>query len=112
MTWRFGSLQARLLLGRGLGLDRRIDRGACIAARGGATSIVGRDAELARLDAFLHDAGPGAALVLIGAPGVGKTTLWEAAIEVARLRGVRVLSARPGGSAAQLTFGGLIDLCD
>jgi hypothetical protein len=38
--------------------------------------------------------------------------LWEAAIEFARVRGVHVLSARPGGTAAQLPFGGLIDLCD
>lgn len=77
-----------------------------------SASVVGRDAELAHLGSFVHDASPRAALVLIGGAGIGKTTLWCAAIELARARGVRVLSARPGRSAAQLSFGGLIDLCD
>ncbi|MGN6869269.1 MAG: AAA family ATPase [Solirubrobacteraceae bacterium] len=79
---------------------------------GESAPVVGRDAELARLGSFVRDASPGAALVLIGGPGIGKTTLWEAGIEAARASGARVLSARPGGSAAQLSFGGLIDLCD
>src|SRR6185312_5406748 len=72
----------------------------------------GRDADLARLGSFVRDASPGEALVLIGGTGIGKTTLWEAAIELARAGGARVLSARPGRSAAQSSFGGLIDLCD
>src|SRR5437588_1724109 len=33
MPWGFGRLEAGLLLGRGLGLDRRIDRGTGIAER-------------------------------------------------------------------------------
>lgn len=74
--------------------------------------VVARDAEVARLGSFVRDASPGEALVLIGETGIGKTTLWEAAIDLARASGARVLSARPTGSAAQLSFGGLIDLCD
>jgi DNA-binding CsgD family transcriptional regulator len=74
--------------------------------------IVGRESELADLDEFL-DGGPApAALVLVGTPGAGKTTLWEAGIAGARARGARVLVARPTGADAQLSFAGLIDLLD
>jgi hypothetical protein len=45
---------------------------------------VGRDAELAWLDSFIRGASSGAALVLIGGPGIAKATLWEAAIGLAR----------------------------
>ncbi len=41
----------------------------------------------------------GRAIVLIGEAGFGKTTLWEAALESARERGVRVLAARPSETA-------------
>ena len=77
-----------------------------------AASVVGRDAELARLDQFVAAGSPGAAIVLIGDPGVGKTTLWEAAVASARSRGACALTARPAGSTTQLPFGGLIDLLD
>jgi DNA-binding CsgD family transcriptional regulator len=75
-------------------------------------AVVGREPELARLDVFVREAGPGAAMALIGGPGFGKTTLWEAAVGSARRQGARVLTARPAGSTAQLPFGGLIDLFD
>ena len=78
----------------------------------GGLSVVGRDAELGHLDRFVCEAGPGRSIVLIGAPGIGKTTLWEATLRSARARGSVVLAARPSDSAAQLPFGGLIDLCD
>jgi hypothetical protein len=78
----------------------------------GRVSVVGREVELARLDQFVRDRRPGSAIVLIGGPGIGKTTLWETAVGSARASGARVLTARPSGSAAQLPFGGLIDLCD
>ncbi len=55
---------------------------------------------------------PGAGLVLIGGPGVGKTTLWETAIGSARAEGVRVLTVRPSESTEPLPFSGLVDLCD
>ena len=47
--------------------------------------LVGRAAELAELDAFLNTAAaPARALVLAGGAGVGKTSLWEAAVEMPR----------------------------
>ncbi len=78
----------------------------------GGLSIVGREAELARLDRFLREARSGSSIVLIGAPGIGKTTLWEAAVCAARGRGDYLLVARPGESAAPPPFAGVIDLCD
>jgi len=52
------------------------------------------------------------ALVLTGGPGIGKTTLWEAAIEASRTAGRRLLSARPSSAEAGLPFAALIDLCE
>lgn len=78
----------------------------------GDWTVVGREAELARLDRFVREALPGTSIVLIGGPGIGKTTVWQAALHSAREEGIQVLAARPGGSDAQLAFGGLIDLCD
>ena len=77
------------------------------------TAIVGRDAELASLRAFLTSASEGAAaLVLQGEAGVGKTTLWTAGLEEAGNRGLRVLEARPAESETALSFSGLGDLLD
>jgi DNA-binding CsgD family transcriptional regulator len=56
------------------------------------------------------DAAP--TLVLTGWPGIGKTTLWEAAVEAAQREGTRVLMARPSDAEARLVFGALIDLFD
>ena len=77
-----------------------------------AAQIVGREFELAQLDAFLESAAPSGAVVLVGGPGVGKTTLWEAGLAAARGRGCSVLAARPSGAEARLAFAGLIDLLD
>jgi predicted ATPase len=49
---------------------------------------------LAALRQFLGADELAGALVLTGGPGIGKTTLWEAGIAVAREQGARVLSAR------------------
>ena len=59
--------------------------------------IVGRDEELGSLHSFLdREGGAGAtALVLEGEAGIGKSTLWLAAVEAARERGFRVLASRP-----------------
>lgn len=49
--------------------------------------IVGREAELASVRAFVDQAGAGlAALVLDGDAGIGKSTLWLAGVEHARAR--------------------------
>ena len=75
-------------------------------------TIVGREAELDSLRRFLRrEAGP-RALVLAGAPGFGKTKLWEAGVAAARDQGLRVLSARASDAEAQLSFAALIDLFD
>lgn len=74
--------------------------------------VVGREEELLRLGRFLEKAGSGGSIVLIGGAGIGKTVLWDAAIDGARDRGMHVLTARPSGAVAQLPLGGVIDLCD
>jgi DNA-binding CsgD family transcriptional regulator len=63
------------------------------------------------LDRFVDtiDEGP-AALILRGEPGVGKTTLWRAALDHADRRGLHVLSAVPLEFEAKLSFGCLGDL--
>jgi DNA replication protein DnaC len=71
---------------------------------------VGRDQELAVLDQFLATGGGFRGLVLVGGPGIGKSTLWEAGVAGAQERGFRVVSARASSAEARLGFAGLIDL--
>ena len=75
-------------------------------------SIIGREPELAVVDEVLDPGDPGRGLVISGEPGIGKTTLWQAAEEAARARGMRVLSSRPSGAEAQLLFAALTDLLE
>jgi DNA-binding CsgD family transcriptional regulator len=82
------------------------------ATREARARVVGRESELGVLDRFLDDVSSGRSLVLTGGPGIGKTTLWEAALHDAGERGLRVLSARASTAEAQLSFAALIDLCD
>ena len=80
------------------------------AARAGAP--VGRDVELARLDAFL-DRRPNdgaAAFLLEGDAGIGKTAVWHAAVASAREREFHVLLARPSEAERRLSFAALADL--
>jgi GMP synthase-like glutamine amidotransferase/DNA-binding CsgD family transcriptional regulator len=73
--------------------------------------LVGRDAELERIDAALAAArrGESAVLVLRGEPGVGKTSLLEAAAD--RARGLRVLrTTGEDASEADAPFHGLAEL--
>jgi DNA-binding CsgD family transcriptional regulator len=49
-------------------------------------------------------------LVVEGEPGIGKTTLWLAAVAQARERGFQVLSARPAAAESVLAYGSLADL--
>src|SRR6185436_5176799 len=73
--------------------------------------ILGRGAELLELGALLADETLMAcALVLVGAAGVGKTTLWEEGVRLAGVRGLRVLVARPAEAEAALPFAALGDL--
>ena len=51
-----------------------------------------------------------AALVLEGEAGIGKSTLWQAGVQAARERGIRVLVARPAEAERGLAHAGLGDL--
>ncbi|HEY7132445.1 MAG TPA: ATP-binding protein, partial [Candidatus Limnocylindrales bacterium] len=76
-----------------------------------ADEIVGRGAELAAVEPFLDRAATDlAVLVLEGEAGIGKSTVWSAAAELAGTRGCHVLTSRPARSEQGLTLGGLIDL--
>src|SRR5437870_8683458 len=80
-----------------------------------AVEVVGRDEELGSLDAFLdrRPAAEGAiAFVLEGEAGIGKSTLWLAAVTAARERGLLVLSSRPAEAERGLAHAGLGDLFD
>src|SRR5262245_41846446 len=76
-----------------------------------ALDIVGRDEELAAVQAFLDlsEAGP-FGLVLAGEAGIGKSTLWLAGVEAAQGRGFHVLVSRPAEAERGLTHAGLGDL--
>jgi DNA-binding CsgD family transcriptional regulator len=75
--------------------------------------MVGRKDELEAIRAFLASprAEPGA-LVLEGDAGIGKSTLWRAAVEEASAQGTRVLSSRPAEAERGLAFAGLGDLLE
>jgi DNA-binding CsgD family transcriptional regulator len=73
--------------------------------------IVGRERELGKIAQLLDRTEEGAAaIVLEGEPGIGKTTLWSAGVELARERGDRVLEARPLEAERDLSFAALADL--
>src|SRR5919198_261362 len=76
-----------------------------------AVQIVGRESELGSLCAFLDcrvEAPVG--LVLEGDPGIGKSTVWLAAVAAARERGFLLLSSRPAEAERGLAHAGLGDL--
>jgi DNA-binding CsgD family transcriptional regulator len=73
--------------------------------------IVGREGELAVVEAFLAEDDPGArTLAIVGEPGIGKTTVWREAVRRAREQAAVVLVAAPAESEARLSFAGLTDL--
>jgi hypothetical protein len=73
--------------------------------------VVARSADLGAIVSFLNsvDAQP-SALLLEGEAGVGKTTLWLAAVEQARHCGFRTLSARTSEAESVLAYGTVADL--
>jgi DNA-binding CsgD family transcriptional regulator len=72
------------------------------------TRVVGRDAELDSIAAFLaHAEHWPAAFVLSGESGIGKTALWAAAVADSEYR---VISYRGAEAEASLSFAGLSDL--
>jgi DNA-binding CsgD family transcriptional regulator len=73
-----------------------------------AAVLVGRTGELALISAFVERAATGgAALLLFGEPGAGKTVLLDAAAELAFDAGTRVLRAAGAEFEADLTYAGL-----
>jgi DNA-binding CsgD family transcriptional regulator len=73
----------------------------------------GRQRELAHLVEFLVGGGAGArALVVEGEAGIGKTTIWRAALEQARADGAVVLVAQPTEDELPAGLLGLRDLFD
>lgn len=75
--------------------------------------MIARATELGAIERFVEaSAERSAVLVLEGEPGIGKTTLWEAAIDEARERELRTLVARASGAEAELCFASLTDLLE
>jgi DNA-binding CsgD family transcriptional regulator len=81
------------------------------AGGGSPWPIVGREAELGRVDEFVAGIPGGLrALVIRGEPGIGKTTLWQTAVERCRGAGLTILAARPVEDEMPLALAGLVDL--
>lgn len=75
------------------------------------TSVVGGLAEKQAIADFLAAAiAEPTALLIEGEPGIGKTTQWLAALQQARDRGYRVLSATPAAAESVHAYAGLADL--
>jgi DNA-binding CsgD family transcriptional regulator len=75
--------------------------------------IVGREGELAQVRSFVESVPEGpSALLLEGAAGIGKSTLWQAGAAIARARGYRLLACRAAESEARLSYAALGDLLD
>lgn len=73
--------------------------------------VIGREAEAAAIVDFLDAAATApSSLVIEGEAGIGKTTIWLAAIEHARERGCRVLETRTAQSESVLAYASLTDL--
>ena len=71
--------------------------------------VVGRGPEIARIERWFREDGP-ATLLLEGPPGLGKTTVWSAAVDGLRASGVHVLSSVPTEAESRLSYSGLADL--
>jgi tetratricopeptide (TPR) repeat protein len=74
--------------------------------------MVGREPELLVLRRFLEGVGPATCLVLTGEAGIGKTTLWESGLAMARAQGFLVLSARAAQAEVALSFTTMADLIE
>jgi DNA-binding CsgD family transcriptional regulator len=76
-------------------------------------AIVGREGELEVIRRLLHapEASP-RALVLDGVAGIGKTLLWQTALEDARGAAETVLVAAPAESEAAMPYAALADVLD
>ncbi len=73
--------------------------------------VVGRHDELRAIDAWLEGTAEDV-LLIEGSAGIGKTTLWRAAIDAAAERGYTILRSAAAQTEAQLPFAVLRDLFD
>ncbi len=74
-------------------------------------AVVGRERELARIEAFAASPVDGpAALVIGGDAGIGKTTLWRHGLRALDEAGFRVLAATPTASERSLPLSAFTDL--
>ena len=75
--------------------------------------LVGRETETGAAQAWVDLLGDGpAALVVRGDPGIGKTSLWAAASDLAAAAGALVLVSRPVEAEMPLGYAGLGDLLE
>jgi DNA-binding CsgD family transcriptional regulator len=75
--------------------------------------VVGRETERQMLARFLESLRDGpSVLMLEGEPGIGKTTLWLDAVDLAGSLDVRVLATRPAQPDSELSFSALTDLLE
>src|SRR5438270_12116461 len=74
----------------------------------GRSGLLERDTALATIDQVVDPAkaGAGLALLIMGHPGMGKTRLYEAALDGARSRRLRVVRAAGAELEQNLAFGG------
>jgi DNA-binding CsgD family transcriptional regulator len=73
--------------------------------------LIGRDEELQRVQRFLEAVPAGTrALLIAGEAGVGKTSLWQAALERAQAAGIRTIAARPTEAETSFAHAALGDL--
>ena len=71
--------------------------------------VVGRGGELERIEKWLR--GPDTPVLLLkGEAGIGKTTLWRAAVERAREQGMRVVASVASEAESRLSYSGLGDV--
>ncbi|MGH2454720.1 MAG: AAA family ATPase, partial [Candidatus Limnocylindria bacterium] len=76
-----------------------------------SSDLVGRDRELAEVRRWLEEAGRApSGLVILGEPGIGKTSVWEQVGREAAAGGWRLLVCRCVKSEAQLSYAALGDL--
>jgi DNA-binding CsgD family transcriptional regulator len=82
-----------------------------LMARVVSSQVISRSAEFRAVSELLRSAGRRpTGLVIEGEAGIGKTTIWLAALEQARESGFRVLSARAGQAESVLAYAAVADL--
>jgi DNA-binding SARP family transcriptional activator/DNA-binding CsgD family transcriptional regulator len=75
-----------------------------------AADCIGREEELRLVLASLEELP--AAVVLEGDPGIGKTSVWQAALGELGTGGAHVLSTRPAEAESELSYAGLADVLE